>query len=118
MTEQNTDGLRPAAETMKPIVEAARQVPVHKHTEIQGAAKTAGAEPFRQEGYHDLARILSGAFDQSARGKGKERHGSTGVFFEDQVICSIGRMLGSVDFELGQAIKKITESKEILKRYQ
>lgn len=28
MTEQNTDGLRPAAETMKPIVEAARQVPV------------------------------------------------------------------------------------------
>lgn len=67
--------------------------------------------------YMALEEHLGEAYNQASAGKGKERHGSMGVFFEDQVICSIGRMLGSVDFELGQAIKKITESKEILKRY-
>ena len=67
--------------------------------------------------YQALEDHLLEAYSQASTGKGKERHGSTGAFFEDQVICSIGRMLGSVDFELGQAIKKISESKEILKRY-
>ena len=114
MTEQNTDGLRPAAETMKPIDEAARQVPVHKHPEIQGAAKTAGAEPFRQEGYHDLARILSGAFDQSARGKGRERHANSKPF-KNQPIMEIARMTG-IDAHSYQIMKKAQEASSMFKR--
>ena len=120
MTEQNTDGLRPAAETMKPIVEAARQVPVHKHTEIQNGAKVsgeekrAGAEPFRQEGYHDLARILSGAFDQSARGKGRERHANSKPF-KNQPIMEIARMTG-IDAHAYQVMKKAQEASSMFKR--
>ena len=44
-------------------------------------------------GYEDLRRILLSAFDQSARGKGKERHANDKPFNE-QPIMQIARMVG------------------------
>ena len=45
-------------------------------------------------GYEDLAAVLTAAFDQAARGKGKERH-ANGRAFTDQPIFEINRMLPS-----------------------
>ena len=66
-------------------------------------------------GYEVLRHHLDLSFDQAARGKGKIRHAQHTQPFDEQPICSIGRMLGSYDFELGQAIKKIVEAKRIHK---
>lgn len=64
-------------------------------------------------GYEDLARILGEAYNQAARGKGSERHGSTkavqGLPWGDQPIMTINRQLGSIDGALYQVIKKATE---------
>lgn len=60
------------------------------------------------EGYAPLAEILKEAYDQSARGKGKERH-ANGKPFLMQPIMSIGRMVGP-GYPLGQAMKKAQEA--------
>ncbi len=44
-------------------------------------------------GYEPLAKVLELAFDQSAKGKGKQRHGR-GLPFLSQPIFSISRMVG------------------------
>lgn len=44
-------------------------------------------------GYEDLARILDRAYDQSARGKGRERHANDKPFGQ-QPIMEIARMVG------------------------
>ena len=60
--------------------------------------------------YHELALILALAFEQSARGKGRERH-SMGQPWVQQPIVRIGEMLGgSTGFTIGQAIKKLQEA--------
>lgn len=59
-------------------------------------------------GYEVLARILGGAYDQSARGKGKERHGN-GLPFEHQPILSIARMSG-LGGHVYQMMKKAQEA--------
>lgn len=64
--------------------------------------------PVRVE-YAELARVLDDALHQAQDGKGNERH-ATGQPFHEQPIIRIGEMLGSVDFALGQAIKKLQES--------
>jgi hypothetical protein len=60
-----------------------------------------------------LLHILLDAFEQSAVGKGKERHG-TATRFEDQPIFQIPKLLGGEKFgqgfRLGQALKKLQES--------
>jgi hypothetical protein len=61
--------------------------------------------------YASLSAVLIRALDQAAHGKGMERHASPDEQFEDQPIIEIGRRLGSADFQLGQAVKKIYESK-------
>lgn len=63
--------------------------------------------------YKQLSNHLVGAYHQASKGKGKERHAEEATPFEQQPICTIGRMLGSYDFELGQAIKKLSEVKRI-----
>ena len=68
------------------------------------------------EGYEPLARILALAYDQSAKGKGKERHANAKPF-DKQPIMEIGRMLGSVcDGEMYQVIKKVQEASNMVAR--
>lgn len=64
--------------------------------------------------YFELERILKLALEQASEGKGSERH-ANGEDFEKQKICEISRRLGSNDYNLGQAVKKIYESKRLPK---
>lgn len=63
-----------------------------------------GPEP----GYELLSRALRDAYDQSARGKGKERHANAKPF-DKQPIMEIGRMVG-VGYHTGQIMKKVQEA--------
>lgn len=45
-------------------------------------------------GYMELRMVLERAYDQSARGKGKQRHARTGLPFLQQPIMEISRMVG------------------------
>ena len=60
------------------------------------------------DNYASLHDVLDAAFARAAKGKGKERHGSTGERFEDQLIMLIERL--QLGFQRGQAVKKIVES--------
>lgn len=63
--------------------------------------------------YDSLYKVLLAAYNQAENGKGKERHQLNNEEpFEDQKICEIARRL-SVDYNLGQAVKKIYESKRL-----
>jgi hypothetical protein len=66
------------------------------------------ARAFVRPGYDSLVHVLVAALDQAQAGKGLERHAS-GEDFEDQQICQIPQWQGSVDFPLGQAVKKCLE---------
>ena len=68
-----------------------------------------------RDDYGILRKHLMEAYNQASEGKGKTRHVNNGQTFEQQDICEIGRRLGSYDFELGQAVKKILEAKRIHK---
>ena len=63
--------------------------------------------------YESLYDVLNAAYDQSAGGKGKERHAADNNF-ENQIICQIQRMLYDVKHPFGggvyQAIKKSVEA--------
>lgn len=59
--------------------------------------------------YASLAAVLQEAYDQAARGKGKERHAEKAEAFEKQVICEVRRRVGP-GYTKGQAVKKIYES--------
>lgn len=67
-------------------------------------------------GYEPLQRILSAAYDQSANGKGRERHAG-GRPFEDQPIMVIGRMVG-LGYQTGQIMKKSQEAVGMVSRGQ
>lgn len=63
--------------------------------------------------YDSLYKVLLSAYNQASNGKGKERHQlNNEEYFENQKICEIARRL-SVDYNLGQAVKKIYESKRL-----
>ena len=66
-------------------------------------------------GYETLARVLNLALDQSANGKGKERHARGATPFDRQPIMEIGRMVGP-GYNLGQAMKKAQEASGMLAR--
>lgn len=59
-------------------------------------------------GYEALADVLQAAYDQSAHGKGAERH-ACGNAFEDQRMQTISDLLDSPDGMVYQVIKKMTE---------
>lgn len=59
-------------------------------------------------GYEVLADVLQAAYDQSAHGKGAERH-AHGNAFEDQRMQTISDLLDSPDGMMYQVIKKMTE---------
>lgn len=66
--------------------------------------------------YDSLYKVLLAAYNQASNGKGKERHQlNDDETFEKQKICEISRRLGSNDYNLGQAVKKIYESKRLPK---
>lgn len=68
-------------------------------------------EPKEVLGYEPLYTALMDAFNQSAFGKGKERHADDRPF-EDQLICTTTRDVG-LGYPKGQAIKKIVESTKL-----
>lgn len=63
-------------------------------------------------GYERLADVLRRAFDQAARGKGKERHAIERAF-HDQPMQTASELIGSADGLLFQAIKKTQESRRL-----
>lgn len=66
------------------------------------------------DGYEDLQRVLQLAFDQSANGKGKERHAND-LPFNEQPIMQIGRMVG-VGGHTYQICKKAQEATGMVNR--
>lgn len=67
------------------------------------------------EGYESLGLALGEAVAQASRGKGADRHAEKGEPFSDQLIMSIPKRLGEGGecFCLGQALKKICESRRL-----
>lgn len=67
------------------------------------------------EGYESLGLALGEAVAQASRGKGADRHAEKGEPFSDQLIMSIPKRLGDGGecFCLGQAVKKIFESRRL-----
>ena len=67
------------------------------------------------EGYEALGLVLGEAVAQASRGKGADRHAEKGEKFSDQLIMSIPKRLGPGGecFCLGQALKKICESRRL-----
>lgn len=70
--------------------------------------------PFNVEGYEALADVLLRAYDQSARGKGRERH-ATGLPFHEQPIVRGGKDYGPGG-PLFQVGKKSREAFGMLQR--
>jgi len=66
--------------------------------------------------YEPLRQILLDAFEQSASGKGSERHGN-GQPWTQQPILTITRSVG-LGFPTGQAIKKTIEASGMVERAQ
>ena len=62
-------------------------------------------------GYEKLGNVFCMAIEQSAYGKGKERH-ATGEPFHEQPICGITRRVG-MGYPFGQTEKKIEESQRL-----
>jgi hypothetical protein len=60
-------------------------------------------------GYESLISVLNMALDQSAAGKGKERH-AQGQPFEDQPMQRISQLLNSAEGMRYQVMKKTQES--------
>lgn len=60
-------------------------------------------------GYEPLARALTDAYDQSAKGKGQKRHNARSRPFTAQPIMVIGRMVG-IGYQTGQIQKKVQEA--------
>ena len=81
----------------------------------QLSAMTAAKDGYKEGAdYGALQDILDAAYDQSAKGKGVERHGN-GLPWTQQPIMAISRSVG-IGFPTGQAVKKITEAVGMLRR--
>lgn len=63
-----------------------------------------------------LKRVLTQAHDQSAYGKGRERHGGA-LPFDRQPIMQITAKVG-LGFPVGQAVKKCFEAMKMLETHQ
>ena len=62
----------------------------------------------RDRNYNSLESVLNEAYAQAAFGKGKERHATKDVPFEQQLIILLEKM--GLTFCEGQAVKKIIEA--------
>jgi hypothetical protein len=79
------------------------------------AGEFASGNELLSPGYETLAFELASAFQQSATGKGKQRHATTGKPFDRQPIMEIGRMVGP-GYPAGQAQKKAQEALGMVRR--
>lgn len=75
---------------------------------------TEKPSPFTVHGYDKLAAVLELAYNQSARGKGKERHANDKPF-DKQPILAIAGMCGT-GFLTGQVQKKVQEASGMASR--
>lgn len=84
---------------------------------LKEAMMAADRETSPAPGDYDVLRnVLERAFNQSANGKGNERH-ANGLPFQEQPIMQIGRSVGH-GFNTGQAVKKLIEAGGMLARGQ
>lgn len=101
-----------------PMKSAVVMKPRHKTTEDNVLEKTAGAPPvtLRAPGFEHVARVLGLAFEQTASGKGQQRHGGNKPF-RQQRIMTIAREtgLGGLVF---QSCKKAQEAQRMAGRDQ
>lgn len=66
------------------------------------------------DGYEPLARVFQDAMQQAATGKGRDRHAYGQEPFTKQLIFEIdNRLSGRGAYPLGQAVKKIYESRRL-----
>jgi|GEM_PF-1299642 len=75
---------------------------------VNSALKTIDDVP----GYESLRDVLEAAYDQAARGKGKERHAQD-LPFHEQRMQSISRLIGSERGMAYQVCKKVTEGMDL-----
>ena len=87
---------------------------VRKTRGLTPPAEDAVAAGDTGDAYGALRGILDEAYNQSAKGKGLERHGN-GRAWTEQPILAITRDTG-IGFPTGQAIKKVTEAVGMLGR--
>jgi hypothetical protein len=104
------------------VVDVAPVVTIHAVFEADDESEVAQAiqelplddtRPVRlpvEIGYEGLAAILDEALAQAQSGKGKDRHARDGQRFEDQPIFAINQLLGSLDGNAYQIVKKVTEA--------
>lgn len=100
----------PAEQTMRPIVEAAKTVE-------RDVPTTYGKNGIMNvPGYEELAAILIGAYQQSASGKGVERHGKGNTApFKEQRIMALARDAG-IGAHTYQISKKAMEAGDMVGR--
>ena len=97
---------------MDKLVEDFRELET-KHDKLLEVLETKSLDITLNPKYDSLYKVLLAAYNQAANGKGKERHQLNDEEpFENQKICEIARRL-SIDYNLGQAVKKIYESKRL-----
>ncbi len=103
--------------TLDPLALVAAQKAYDEvEAQVRGLVHDLPVIPGGVPGYEPLARVLGLAYDQSAKGKGKERHANENPFLK-QPIMEIGRMLGSTaDGEFYQVIKKVQEASNMVAR--
>lgn len=108
---------RRAAQNIRTIV-TADPVPMQQYDVSleSGRAEHVSVTFALANGYTTLHRELMEAYEQSAFGKGKERH-ANGRPFDRQPIMEIGRMVGP-GYTAGQAQKKAQEALGMLSRGQ
>lgn len=80
---------------------------------VPGAADFFEALLDSEHPYHTLAHVLLRAYDQSASGKGKERHGGDNTPFTEQPMQTLNRALGSSKGMTYQVMKKAAESERL-----
>lgn len=84
--------------------------------QVRGLVHELPVIPGGVAGYEPLARVLGLAYDQSAKGKGKERHANAKPF-DRQPILEIARMVG-LGYQTGQIQKKVQEATGMAARGQ
>lgn len=80
----------------------------HHHGTRPGNGLDTDMTAMNEPGYEKLADVLARAYDQAARGKGKERHAQE-LPFHEQPMQSVIHLHG-VGFATGQASKKASEA--------
>ncbi len=114
-------GVRPVVGEAPPVAPAAVLAILDRAADAEAVAGIAPPNYgkvirplYADDGFEPLVDVLRDAHDQSAKGKGRDRHGR-GLPFMDQPIIGLSRIHGS-GFATGQAAKKLGEAAGMLSR--